>query len=260
MTALAIDQRTDRAQRIVNHLVERFRSSEVVDEPFQHFATEDAFPADVYEEIRASLPGREAYLPINIKQWKNAEGQSTRDRILLSDAEMRKIPAEKRQIWEDIREALAAPEFQKVVYSLMRRDIALRLNVPESEVPKQKAYVYTMLVRDFEDYSIKPHPDGEPRVVTMMFYLAKKGDPKDLGTSIYRERPMLNRLMGNRFEEVGRFPFLPNSAGTFAVNSKPERRSWHGRGLIKGANTIRDSIIVSFLWKEMPEFGSRHNY
>jgi len=260
MTALAIDQRTDRAQRIVNHLIERFGGSKVVDEPFQHFATEDAFPDDVYEDIRASLPGREAYLPINIKQWKNAEGQSTRDRILLSDLEMRKIPAEKRQIWEDIREALAAPEFQKVVYSLMGRDIALRLNVPENEVPKQKAYVYTMLVRDFEDYSIKPHPDGEPRVVTMMFYLAKKNDPKDLGTSIYRERPMLNRLMGNRFEEVGRFPFLPNSAGTFAVNSKPERRSWHGRELIKGANTVRDSIIVSFLSKEMPEFGSRHNY
>jgi hypothetical protein len=260
MTALAMDQRTDRAQRIVNHLVERFSSSKVVDEPFQHFATENAFPDDVYEDIRASLPGREAYLPINIKQWKNAEGQSTRDRILLSDAEMQKIPAATRQIWEDIRAALASPEFQKVVYSALRKDIALRLNIPESEVPKQKSYVYTMITRDFEDYSIKPHPDGQPRVVTMMFYLAKKNDPKDLGTSIYRERPMLNRLLGNRFEEVGRFPFLPNSAGTFVVNSRPDRTSWHGRELIKGANTVRDSIIVSFLSKEMPEFGSRHNY
>src|SRR5690349_5786003 len=123
MTVLAMDQRTERAQRIVNHLVERFAKSEVVDEPFQHFATENAFPDDVYEEIRASLPGREAYLPINIKQWKNAAGQSTRDRILLSDAEMRKIPADKRQIWEDVKAALEAPEFQKVVYSSMRRDI-----------------------------------------------------------------------------------------------------------------------------------------
>jgi hypothetical protein len=259
MTALALEKRTATAQRIVDHLIKRIESSAVVDEPFQHFVTESCFPDDVYAEMRRSLPHRQAYLPINIRRWKNAAGESTRDRLVLSEAEMKKIPANQRQIWEDVNAAFQAPEVHEAVYTALRKDVARRLDIAEEDVPKQKAYVSSMLVRDFEDYAIKPHPDGQPRVVTMMFYLADKNDPTDLGTSLYRERSFLSRIIGRRFEELKRFPFLPNSAGTFAVNDKPDRTSWHGRELIKGASTVRDSLIVAFLSKETPEFGSKHN-
>lgn len=260
MSELLLEQRTERAERIARHMADRVRACVAADTPFQNFHLVGAFPDDVYAEIRRNMPPRECYLPINIKRWKNAHGQSTRDRLALSDGEMERVPESIRAIWEDVTAALVSREVQQAVYSVLRRDIALRLTCPSEDVLNQDAYASVLLVRDFADYYLKPHPDGQPRVVTVMFYLADEGDPSDLGTSLYREKPLLNRLLGSRFEEVGRFPFLPNSVGVFAVNDAPERTSWHGRELIAGASVVRDSIILSYLSESRPDFGSKHNY
>jgi hypothetical protein len=260
MSEILLEQRTGRASRIASHLAERVRACTVTDEPFQHFHITGALPDDVYAELRASMPPRECYKPINIKRWKNAAGQSTRDRLALSDGEMSRVPEDLRPLWEDVTSALLAREVKQAVYGALRKDIALRLNCATADVPDRESFPSVLLVRDFEDYKLKPHPDGQPRVVTMMFYLADEGHPTDLGTSLYREKQFVNRLFGSRFEEIGRFPFLPNSAGTFAVNDLPGRRSWHGRELITGANVVRDSIIVSYLSESRPDFGSKHNY
>ena len=240
MSEILLEQRTGRASRIASHLAARVRACTVTDEPFQHFHVTGALPDDVYAELRRSMPARDCYKPINIKRWKNAAGQSTRDRLALSDGEMNCVPEAIRPIWEDVTAALLSREVQQAVYGALKDDIALRLNCAPEEVVNRDSYPSVLLVRDFEDYKLKPHPDGQPRVVTMMFYLADEGHPTDLGTSLYREKQFVNRLFGSRFEEIGRFPFLPNSAGTFAVNDLPGRRSWHGRELITGANVVRD--------------------
>jgi len=219
-----------------------------------------ALPDDIYSEIRASMPSRDCYLPINIKRWKNATGHSTRDRLALSDGEMGRVSEAIRPFWQDLTSALLSREVQQTVYDVLRKDIALRMKCAPEDVLKQKAYGSVLLVRDYEDYYLKPHPDGYPRVVTMMFYLADADSPADLGTSLYRKRPMLQRLLGKRFEEIARFPFVPNSAGTFVVNDLPNRKSWHGRELITGANMVRDSLILSYLSESRPDFGSKHNY
>jgi hypothetical protein len=260
MSELLLEQRTARAERIAVHMAERIRACTATDEPFQHFHLDGVFPDDVYADIRRSMPAREAYKPINIKRWKNADGESTRDRLALSDGEMDRVPEAIRPLWEDVTAALVSREVQQAVYSVLRRDIALRLKCTPDDVLKQDAYASVLLVRDFEEYYLKPHPDGQPRVVTVMFYLADEDSPTDLGTSLYRQNPLLSRLLGKRFEEIGRFPYLPNSVGIFAVNDTPERTSWHGRELITGPSVVRDSIILSYLSESRPDFGSKHNY
>ena len=260
MSELLLEQRTERAERIARHMAARVRACAANDAPFQHFHLVGAFPDEVYGEMRASMPPRECYLPINIKRWKNAAGQSTRDRLALSDGEMGRVPEAIRPLWEDVTAALVSRELQQAVYSVLRKDIALRLKCAPENVLDQEAYASVLLVRDFEDYFLKPHPDGKPRVVTVMFYLADADSPTDLGTSLYRQKPLLSRLLGSRFEETGRFPFLPNSVGVFAVNDTPERTSWHGRELITASNVVRDSIILSYLSESRPDFGSKHNY
>ena len=260
MSELLLEQRTERATRIARHMAERVRACVATDTPYQHFHLVGAFPDEVYAEIRRSMPPRESYRPINIKRWKNAAGQSTRDRLALSDGEMSRVPDTIRSLWEDITAALLSRDVQQAVYSVLQKDIALRLGRPVEDVLKQDAYASVLLVRDFEDYYLKPHPDGQPRVVTVMFYLADEGSPTDLGTSLYRENTLLSRLMGKRFEEIGRFPYLPNSVGVFAVNDTPGRTSWHGRELIVGPSVVRDSIILSYLSVSRPDFGSKHNY
>lgn len=260
MSELLLEQRSERAQRIALHMAERVRACAATDEPFQHFHLTGVFPEDVFAEMRRSMPPREAYLPINIKRWKNAAGQSTRDRLALSDGELARVPEAVRPIWEDVTAALTSRDLQQAVYSVLRRDIALRLKCAPEAVLDQYAYPSVLLVRDFEEYHLKPHPDGQPRVVTVMFYLPDDDSRPDLGTSLYREKSLINRLLGGRFEEVGRFPYLPNSVGVFAVNDAPGRTSWHGRELITGPAVVRDSIILSYLSERRPDFGSKHNY
>lgn len=248
------------AKRIAEHLVHRIDIAETHDEPYQHFYVTEAFPPDVYEEIRARLPERERYLPLNIKRWKNTQGQSTRDRLCLSEGELERISPNDQQFWSDITQGISAPEVHRSSYAKMRRDIAIRLGCKPEEVTSQPAWPSVLLVRDFEDYALKPHPDGHPRVVTMMFYLARQGDPDDLGTSIYRRKPLINQLFGDKFEEVKRFPFLPNSMAAFTVNDAAERRSWHGREPISGSHIVRDSIILAWLYEHRPEFAKKHTY
>lgn len=260
MSELLLEQRTQRAEHIAQHMAERVRACVATDAPFQHFHLVGAFPDDVYADIRRSMPPRESYLPINIKRWKNSAGISTRDRLALSDGEMGRVPDTVRSLWEDITAALVSRDLQQAFYTVLQKDIALRLKCPVEDVLKQDAYASVLLVRDFEDYYLKPHPDGQPRVATVMFYLADAGSPTDLGTSLYRENPLLSRLMGKRFEEIGRFPYLPNSVGIFAVNDTSSRTSWHGRELIVGPSVVRDSIILSYLSESRPDFGSKHNY
>ncbi|MBM3608770.1 MAG: hypothetical protein FJX29_10040 [Alphaproteobacteria bacterium] len=247
------------AERIVAHMVERIAPAKVTDEPYQHFWVGQIFPDDVYAEIRRRLPARDRYLPLNIKRWRNAAGQSTRDRLVLSEDEISRITPEDQPFWVDITTALMARELQQAFYAKMTRDISVRLGYAPHDVLKQPAWHSILLVRDFEDYKLKPHPDGQPRVVTTMFYLPADDSREDLGTSIYRRKPLVNRLFGDKFEETGRFPYLANSVGVFAVNDAPERISWHGREVIEGDAVVRDSIILAYLSKDAPEFGKKHN-
>lgn len=247
------------SQRIVDHLVAGVIAAKLDSEPYQHFHFVEAFPADVYAEIRRRLPERERYLPLNIKRWKNAQGDSTRDRLVLSEGEIARMADEDQQFWSDITDALMSRELQQAVYAKMQHDIAIRLGCQVDKVLEQPAWHSILLVRDFEDYKLKPHPDGQPRVVTMMFYLPEDDSRDDLGTSLYRKKPLINQLFGAKFEEVKRFPYLRNSVGTFAVNDTPQKRSWHGREVIEGESVIRDSIIVAWLSKDQPEFGKKHN-
>jgi hypothetical protein len=243
--------------RTVTHLVERVAGAHVETSPFQHFYVEGIFPDDVYRQIVANLPARSSYLPFNIKRWKNDQGDSTRDRLCLSEGELGRIDETRRPFWSSLTEALESDAFRRAVYAKLSADIAIRLGCPEQAVLEQAAYPNVVLVRDFLDYRIKPHPDGQPRVVTMQFYLPGDGTPSDLGTSLYTKLPLAHRLVGRKFKEIKRFPFRPNSAYAIAVNDCAQRQSYHGRELITAGQTVRDSIIIAWLSRKI-DLGQKH--
>ena len=243
--------------RTVKHLVERVASASVESQPFQHFYVEGIFPDDVYLQIVANLPTKASYLPFNAKKWKNGQGEPTRNRLCLSEGELDRIDETRRPFWSSLTEALESDTFRRAIYEKLRADIAIRLGCPEQAVLGQAAYPNVVLVRDFQDYRIKPHPDGQPRVVTMQFYLPGEGTPDDLGTSLYVKRPLAHRLIGHKFKEIKRFPFRPNSSYAIAVNDCPQRQSYHGRELITAGQTVRDSIIISWLSRKIP-LGQKH--
>ncbi|NOT38935.1 MAG: hypothetical protein HOP13_00415 [Alphaproteobacteria bacterium] len=247
-----------RRDRIVEHLAGQVAAAAVEDVPFQHFYLRDVFPADVYAEIVAKMPERGAYRPLNIKRWHNDKGESTRDQLFLSEGEVERIDTAKRDLWADITSALESDALRRAIFAKFPDDVAIRLGCAPGEVLSQKMYPSVSLVRDFKDYKIKPHPDGQPRVITMQFYLPHDDTQIDLGTSLYKKLPVAYRLVGRTFEEVKRFKFLPNSAYAFAVNECEQRQSYHGRELIGTSSGARDSILV--MWMSSPmAFAARHN-
>ncbi len=246
-----------RRDRIVAHLVQCVQATDAFDAPFQHAFFKDVFPDDVYGAIMAGLPERSAYRPLNIKRWHNDKGESTRDQLFLSEGEIERIEASKQELWRDITSALESDEVRRAMFTKFRHDVAIRLGCRPDDVLAQPMYPSVSLVRDFKDYRIKPHPDGHPRVITMLFYLPHSDTQSDLGTSLYKKLPLAYRLLGRSFQEIKRFPFLANSAGAFAVNDCAQRQSYHGRALLGPRSGVRDMIMVMWLSEPMT-FAGRH--
>ena len=247
------DTDSDRlAKHILAHWEREFESVGVADEPFQHFFTDAIWPADVYDQILANLPPRDLYRPLNIKQWVNKNGESTRDKCYLSETIPRMDQA-RAAFWGQIALAITSERLKRLLFRKLRRDVALRLKMPPDEVENVPVFVGISLTRDFQDYRLKPHTDGVPRVITAQFYLPTDFSQRDLGTSMYAKVPLALRPLRGRYTEVKRMTFVPNSGYAFAVNDLPERSSFHGRELIKSGSGDRNSILVSWLSERMEQ-------
>lgn len=236
------------AQSILNHWKNVIPKCSVQHDPYDHFHLTNAFPDSVYDEILNNRLGDEHFRAFNIKRWKRPDGTSTRDMMFLSDDEIKLLDEDLRRFWSTLAFALSSDVFRQLVYTNMKQDIALRLEIAPEEVLNSEAFVDAWLLRDTQGYRIKPHPDGQPRVVTIMFYLPEDDQRQDLGTSVYEDRGKLAGLVGKRFKETYRFPFARNSMAAFAVNDLPEKRSIHGRELVESTGE-RNSILLAFTSK-----------
>lgn len=246
----------DLEQEMISHFFRTIGEIETVDEPFQHFYAENALPDRVYEKLLASLPSEDSYGAFNPKRYKNSQGKPTRGTIELDRDGINAIEPQKQPFWQDITAVLQSEVFRKFVFGKLTDDLCLRLDCLPDELDSQFIESGCLLVRDVDEYGIKPHPDGHPRVVTMMFYLPKDFSQETLGTSLYVENDLLSRLRGHRFREFKRFPFRPNSVCAFAVNDTPKRRSLHGREKLPSGSGVRHSLLVS--WRSEKTDESKH--
>jgi hypothetical protein len=231
------------AKRLIFHWQRQFDSAAVVSAPFEHFYTDQVWPADVYDQLLRLLPPGDVYEPLNIKEWVNAKGVSTRDKCYLPEI-IRRMEPEHATFWRQVWLALTAESLKRLIFRKFKNDIALRLGAHDTDVEETDVSVHISLARDIEDYRIKPHPDGWPAIVTAQFYLPADMTQNDLGTSFYIERSLLRRLLLGRYQEIKRMQFVPNSGYFFAVNDLPSRRSLHGREQIRSGAGVRNSILL----------------
>jgi len=174
------------AERVLSHWQREFSSITVLDEPFQHFYSDCVWPADVYAAMLRLLPPHDVYKPMNIKEWVNAKGVSTRDRCFLPEI-LDRVDEERAGFWRPIWLAMTAESLKRLIFGRFKEDIALRLKMAPDDVENVPAFVSFSLTRDIEDYRIRPHPDGWPSVVTAQFYLPVDMSQQDLGTSFYAD-------------------------------------------------------------------------
>jgi hypothetical protein len=231
------------AKRLLLHWERQFGSAVIVSEPFEHFYTDQVWPADIYDELLRLLPPDEVYAPLNIKEWVNAKGVSTRDKCYVPEILGQMDPA-RVAFWHEVWLGLTAESLKRLIFRKFKKDITLRLGIDADAVENVEVSVHMSLARDIEDYRIDPHPDGWPAIVTAQFYLPADMSQKDLGTSFYIERPLLRRAFLGRYEELKRMPFAPNSGYFFAVNDLPGHRSLHGRERIRAGAGVRNTMLV----------------
>jgi hypothetical protein len=246
MSQLARSREADEnalAKRLLLHWERQFGSAVIVSEPFEHFYTDQVWPADIYDELLRLLPPDEVYAPLNIKEWVNAKGVSTRDKCYLPEILGQMDPA-RVAFWHEVWLGLTAESLKRLIFRKFKKDITLRLGIDADAVENVEVSVHMSLARDIEDYRIDPHPDGWPAIVTAQFYLPADMSQKDLGTSFYIERPLLRRAFLGRYEELKRMPFAPNSGYFFAVNDLPGHRSLHGRERIRAGAGVRNTMLV----------------
>jgi len=230
------------AQRLLGHWQKVFGSAAIVSEPFEHFYTDQVWPADVYEQLLRLLPPIDLYKPLNIKAYSKA-GVSTRDKCILPDMVERMNP-ERAAFWHQIVLALTSESLKRLIFRKFKNDIVLRLGIDPDRVEETEVSVHMSLSRDIKDYYIKPHPDGWPHIVTAQFYFPADMSQVDLGTSFYAERPLMLRPLLGRYQEIMRMRFAPNSGYFFAVNDLPGRRSLHGREKIETSGAVRNTLLV----------------
>lgn len=237
--------------RLHQHWRQKLPELSVNHEPYDHTYLEGFFPAELYRKILEQLPESDNYQPLNTRRWARADGASTRDILTLTEEGVAHLPDRQREFWAQIGEAMSSSFLQRYFFEALKQDVALRLGIHPEEAVDFPAYVSTLVIRDSDQYRIKPHPDGFPRLVTLVLYLPTDDSREDLGTSVYVEQPWYKRLIGRRFREVGRFPYRPNSAAAFAVNDLPHRKSLHGRELVELDGCVRNLMIVTW-FSEMP--------
>lgn len=245
-TAVSRSRGSAREEKILDHVIASIEACEAHDEPFGHCYFENVFPEDFYKEILERLPSPEEYHALNLKAWSRANGESTRDRMFLSKEGLAPLSKDQNDFWSLVTNVILSEDVKRTIYAKLWKDIALRFDIGREQVPDVVGHPRGVLFRDTDEYRIKPHPDGTSRIVTMMYYLPKDLSQEDLGTSLYVKRPVLKRLFGDKFEEVKRFPYRPNSGMAFVINRRPDRTSWHGRELLPPGSGVRNSILTQF--------------
>jgi hypothetical protein len=226
-----------------NHLINVVNAAQLEREPFCHIYMQGMFPSEVYNLLLRNFPPKVFYTPLNPRKWVRADGTSTRDKFFLTPDNLARLSPESAGLWSTYVRAVTDDQFKRAIFGKLAPDLAARFGVAEDAVPDIECGHEIMLVRDTEDYVIKPHPDGLNKFVTFQFYLPRDESQLELGTSLFRCRRSIFR---STFEEVKRFPFRPNSAYAFAVSDSPDRTSWHGRERLSGFAGARNTLMLLF--------------
>src|SRR5262249_61893393 len=107
-------------ERLTQFVAASFDSARTSDAPFYHLQFDRVFPDDVYAAMLSGMPVSSDYRPMSGRAKGNdlADGTHTRVKIDLFPEYIRKLPPDKRPVWDIVGHALCS---RPVKEALVRR-------------------------------------------------------------------------------------------------------------------------------------------
>jgi len=197
--------------------------------PFPHFFAETIFPVSFYKNVIAQFPSEK-----HMKSLKELGRGTYEKRFIfpLTSKSVEELDETQRMFWDNISKLFFSQKFYQAVVQKFGaffdkeklQQAGLKRIVPRID-----------LVEDQEEYTLTPHTDYLFDLATFLFYLPEDNDHLEWGTSLYVPKKEVQNLESNKhyerekFIEIKKFPFLPNSALAFARTDN----SFHGVEPIK---------------------------
>jgi hypothetical protein len=218
--------------RFVASAVEAARAG---DSPFHHLVFERVFPEQVYATILAAMPLASDYRPMSgrSKDRDLAHGAPTRVKIDLFPEYIRKLPPEKRAVWDVVGRALCSHEVKQAFVRRLAPGLRQRFG---ADFAKVGMYPIPILTRDIPGYKIPPHPDTRWKGITVQLFLPRDDTTSHIGT-IFHER-----LPDGSLPKRAQMKFLPNTGYAFAVGED----TWHSADTVGPEVKTRDSILLTY--------------
>ena len=218
--------------RSVARAVEAARAGEA---PFHHLVFDSVFPEEVYAAMLAAMPLASDYRPMSgrSKDHDLANGVPTRVKIDLFPEYIRRLPPQKRAVWDVVGRALCSHDVRQAFMRRLSPGLERRFG---ADFAKVGMYPIPILTRDIPGYKIPPHPDTRWKGITVQLYLPRDDATSHIGT-IFHER-----LPDGSLPKRAQMKFLPNTGYAFAVGED----TWHSADTVGPEVKTRDSILLTY--------------
>ena len=228
----------DRRQAVTDlteFLVASIEQARAVEKPFYHLEFDRVFPEDTYAAMLREMPVAGDYRALPGRDNVNIldDGSATRVKIDLFPEYIRKMPAQKREVWDLVGRALCSNAVRDAFVRRLAPALERRFG---PEYRDTGMFPIPMLTRDVPKYKITPHTDTKWKGITVQLYLPPDDTTNDIGTIFHEKLP------DGSMPKVAKMPFLPNSGYAFAVGSD----TWHSADPVGPEVKTRDSILHTY--------------
>jgi len=223
-------------ERLRDFVVTSVGAAPAADSPFHHLVLDHVFPDDVYAAMLANMPEVSDYRPMHgrSKGHDLADGTHTRVKLDLFPEYIRRLPPEKRAVWDVVGCALCSDQ---VCEAFMRR-LAPGLQVRFGpDYGSTGMYPIPVLTRDIPGYWITPHTDSRWKGITVQLYLPRDHATTHIGTIFHDRKP--DGSCGSKAKQM---TFAPNTGYAFAVGTD----TWHSADTVGPEVRTRDSILLTY--------------
>ena len=247
---------------IVAHVVAAIRAAAVRTEPFTHAYVENVFPDAFYAALAAVFPepggaASEALARVADRRHQRdaySDRRLTVDAAALPEEQRATLPAPVRQVVRVMTDPrlvqFQVGHFSRILGPIMRAFLdraKIDPAVARFDVERSCELIY-----DATGFELKPHTDGNRKLVTSLVYVPGPGAPESLGTHLYTPRPGMvlskDAARGGLFldwadaVDCGHVPYRANCMLIFPRTAT----SLHGVPPVEGAHPrrlIQSSIL-----------------